>query len=76
MRNETKANHERYPADMPLPRRTWRQRLVATLIILVLLAGGVAVSGFLLKTRPMAKRKPPAKMRVLVETKTRGAYQH
>ena len=68
----TNSNRERYPADMPLPKRTWGQRLAATVIILVILAAGVGASRFLLKTRPKAQRKPPAKMQILVDTKIVG----
>jgi len=72
MSEETYAYKERYPSDMPLPKRSWGQRLSAAIIILVILAAGAGVSRFLLKTRPKAQRKPPAKMQILVETKTVG----
>lgn len=72
MTAEINANHDKYPADMPLPKRSWRQRLVATVIIVLILAGGVAVSRFMITTKPKAQRKPPAKMQILVETKSVG----
>lgn len=60
--------NNKVPEDTPKPRKPWWQRLVAVAIIVGLLAGGVLVSRYLLRTKPTAKRKPPAKMQALVTT--------
>lgn len=56
------------PKDTPAPIRSWKQRLLALGMILILLLVGVAISQYLLKTSPKAERKPPAKMQTLVNT--------
>ncbi len=53
-------------SEMVLPRRTWRQRLLALGLIILLLLAGFAISRYLLKTRPQAQRKAPKKMEALV----------
>ncbi|MDP2105317.1 MAG: efflux RND transporter periplasmic adaptor subunit, partial [Desulfobulbaceae bacterium] len=70
MKEENPANNSEIPIDLPTPQRSWKQRLAALFIILVILAlgGGVAIA--LIKTKPIAKKKPPTKMQVLVETET------
>jgi len=60
--------NDKISEDTPKPRKSWGQRLVAVTIIGVLLVSGVLVSQYLLRTKPMAKRKPPAKMQALVST--------
>jgi len=60
--------NSKIPEDTPKPRKTWWQRVVAGIIIVALLIGGGFVSWYLLRTKPTAKRKPPAKMRTLVTT--------
>lgn len=50
------------------PTRTWFQRLLALCIILLILGAGLFVVRYLLKTKPQAKRKAPAKMEILVDT--------
>ena len=52
--------------DTALPRRSWRQRLLALGLIVLLLLVAFMVSRHLLKTRPQAKRKPPKKIESLV----------
>jgi len=54
--------------DTVTPVRSWKQRLLALGMILILLLAGVAVSQYLLRTSPKAERKPPAKMKTLVNT--------
>lgn len=54
--------------DTVTPVRSWKQRLLALGMILILLLVGVAISQYLLKTSPKAERKPPAKMKTLVNT--------
>ena len=56
--------------DMETPVRSWKQRLLALGLILILLLAGVALSRYLLDTSPTAERKPPAKMKSLVTTMT------
>jgi len=53
-------------SEMVLPRRTWRQRLLALGLIILLLLAGFVISRYLLKTRPQAQRKAPKKMEALV----------
>jgi len=72
MTTGTNENHEKYPADMQVPIRTWHQRLTAAIIILLILACGIVIAWYLIKTKPQARRKPPAKMQILVETRTIG----
>ncbi len=50
---------------MPIPRRSWKQRLLAAGIILIILALGALVAVYLMKTGPQAQKKPPSKMKVL-----------
>ncbi len=49
-----------------LPRRSWRQRLLALGLIVLLLLVAFMISRHLLKTRPQAKRKAPKKIESLV----------
>lgn len=58
------------PIDLPIPERSWKQRLAALGIILLILAVGGGVSFMLMKTKPLAKKKNPPKMQVLVDTVT------
>ncbi|MCK5682328.1 efflux RND transporter periplasmic adaptor subunit [bacterium] len=50
-----------------LPRRSWKQRLLALGLCVTLLLVGFVISRHLIKTRPQAKRKAPKKMEALVE---------
>ena len=61
-------NNNKVPEDTPKPCKPWWQRLAAAAIIVVLLVSGLLVYRYLLRTKPMAKRKPPAKMQTLVTT--------
>ena len=63
-------NNDKFPTDMPIPKRTWKQRLAAFAVILVIIAVGASVAGYLMKTRPKAKKKPPQKMLTLVTAET------
>ncbi len=62
----TEQTHNNISKDTPAPIRSWKQRLLALGMILILLLVGVAISQYLLKTSPKAERKPPAKMQTLV----------
>ena len=63
-------NNYKYPADLPIPKRPWWQRLIAVGIILTVLIGGMAIARYLINSTPKAKRKPPIKMQTLVKTTT------
>jgi RND family efflux transporter MFP subunit len=60
--------NNKVPEDTPKPRKPWWQRLAAAAIIVGLLVGGVLISRYLLRTKPTATRKPPAKMQAIVTT--------
>lgn len=68
--SENSGQDYKYPPDLQTPVRPWWQRLIAIAIIAALLLTGLALAQYLFKTRPIAKRKPPAKMRALVKTTT------
>jgi RND family efflux transporter MFP subunit len=70
MNTEIPVNNNEVAADLPLPKRSWKQRLAAICIILFILAAGVGVAVVLIKTKPVAQRKSPPKMKVLVDTAT------
>ena len=53
---------------MEIQKRSWRQRLMALGIILIILTAGVGVAKYLIKTKPKARQTVPAKMRTLVTT--------
>ena len=61
-------HNNKVPEDTPKPCKPWWQRLAAVTIIVALLVSGLLVYRYLLRTKPMAKRKPPAKMQALVTT--------
>lgn len=54
--------------DTRTPKKSWQQRMAAVGVIVFLLAMGISVSLYLVKTKPQAKRKHPAKMQALVTT--------
>ncbi len=56
-------------SDTPVPQRSLFQRIGAILLIIVLLAGGVFIARYLLKTKPEARKKPPRKIQTLVKVK-------
>ncbi len=58
------------PKDMELPVRSWKQRLLAVCIIVLILCIGAAVVAYMMKTKPQAKRKPPVKMKILATAMT------
>jgi len=70
MNAEIPVNNNEMPADLVLPKRTWKQRLAAIGIILFILVAGVGVAVVLIKTKPVAQRKSPPKMKILVDTTT------
>lgn len=56
------------PIDLPTPKRSWKQRLAALTVILIILSIGVGIAVALIKTKPTAKKKSPPKMHALVDT--------
>lgn len=62
------SDHNVFPKDIPIPKRSWRQRLLALAIITGILLAGAGTAAYLLKTKPTAKKKPPAKMQTMVAT--------
>lgn len=63
-------NDKEVAIDLPTPERSWKQRLAALGIILIILAIAVGVAVTLMKTKPIAKKKRPPKMQALVDTVT------
>lgn len=61
-------NNNSVPEDTRPPKKSWQQRMAAVGVILFLLAVGISISLYLVRTKPQAKRKPPAKMQALVTT--------
>lgn len=62
--------YEKFPKDMPLPKKSWRLRLVALVLIVTLLVFGGGMAMYLFKTQPTAERKKPERMQTLVKTMT------
>lgn len=67
---ENNSNHNVFPNDIPLPKRSRLMRLLALAIIIAILLAGAGIATYFLKTKPVAKKKPPAKMQTLVSTIT------
>ncbi|MBN2808891.1 MAG: efflux RND transporter periplasmic adaptor subunit [Deltaproteobacteria bacterium] len=65
-----KINNPNLANDTELPRRSLRQRLLALGLIVLLLASGVLLSRYIIKTRPQVKRNPPKKIETLVRAMT------
>ncbi|MDD5758908.1 MAG: efflux RND transporter periplasmic adaptor subunit [Desulfobulbaceae bacterium] len=63
-------NKSDVPIDLPTPKRSWKQRLAALTVILLILAVGAGIAITLIKTKPTAKKKSPPKMQALVDTIT------
>jgi len=63
---ENNPDNDRFSRDMPTPQRTWLQRLLALVLILIILLAGYGVARYLIATKPVAKRKQPAKIQTLV----------
>ena len=57
-----------FAENKPTPKKSRQQRLLALAIIAGVLVIGLSITIYLLKTKPTAKRKPPAKMQTLVTT--------
>lgn len=55
------------PPDTPTPRRSFREKLLAVCLVVLLLVGGIVFAQYFLNTKPKAGRKAPAKMKTLVE---------
>ncbi|WP_022851645.1 efflux RND transporter periplasmic adaptor subunit [Limisalsivibrio acetivorans] len=53
--------------DTPVPKRSILQRLLAIGIIAALIVGGFLTVRFLVTNKPVAKKRPPQKMKTLVE---------
>lgn len=61
-------NNDKYTENMPTPKKSRQQRLLALAIIAGVLVVGLLIIVYLLTTKPTAKRKQPAKMQTLVTT--------
>jgi RND family efflux transporter MFP subunit len=65
---EPSQNNDKFAANLPTPKKSHQQKLLALGIIAGVLVVGLSITVYLLKTKPTAKRKPPAKMQALVNT--------
>lgn len=66
----TGSKNDNFPPDLEAPVRTWKQRLAAFLIILIIISIGIGIAGYLVNSKPQAKRLPPAKMKTMVTVQT------
>lgn len=53
--------------DTPTPKRTRGQRLLALGLVVLICAGGLVMAQQIIKSKPKAERKPPAKMQTVVK---------
>ncbi len=65
---ENNPNNDKFPKDLPTPKRPWWQRLLAISVILFVLIVGFGIAAYLINTKPTAERKRPPKMQTLVTT--------
>ncbi len=58
-------NNSCFTNDMPIPKRSWKERVLAVCIIIVVLAGSGMTGLHLMKTTPKAQVRPPQKIKIL-----------